>query len=86
MQLLALRELWRNQYDLGLHFFVSGTSRTLTTQKGTCMKSAIVMKVAAAAVVIGLAGCQDLKPLESSVHDLQSAVAKLQTDVSAAKA
>src|ERR1700733_9325038 len=56
-----------------------------TTQKGTFMKSAIVMKVAALAVVAGLAGCQDLKPLQADVADLKSQVAKLQSDVAAAK-
>jgi murein lipoprotein len=56
-----------------------------TTQKGTFLKSAIVMKVAALAVVAGLAGCQDLKPLQADVADLKSQVAKLQSDVAAAK-
>jgi methyl-accepting chemotaxis protein len=57
-----------------------------TTQKGTfVMKSAIVMKVAALAVVVGLAGCQDLKPLQSDIADLKSQVSKLQSDVQAAK-
>jgi len=57
-----------------------------TTQKGTCMKSAIVVKVAAVAVVVaGLAGCQDLKPLQADIADLKSQVSKLQSDLSAAK-
>jgi outer membrane murein-binding lipoprotein Lpp len=56
-----------------------------TTQKGTFMKCAIVLKVAAVAVVAGLAGCQDLKPLQADVADLKSQVAKLQSDVAAAK-
>jgi outer membrane murein-binding lipoprotein Lpp len=49
------------------------------------MKSAIVLKVAAAAVVVGLVGCTDLKPLQAEVADLKSQVGKLQSDVSAAK-
>jgi outer membrane murein-binding lipoprotein Lpp len=49
------------------------------------MKCAIVVKVAAAAVVAGLAGCQDLKPLQAEVADLKSQVSKLQADVQAAR-
>ena len=49
------------------------------------MKCAIVLKVAAVAVVAGLAGCQDLKPLQADVENLKSQVAKLQSDVAAAK-
>jgi murein lipoprotein len=56
-----------------------------TTQKGKFMNRAIVLKVAAVAVVAGLAGCQDLKPLQADVADLKSQVAKLQSDVAAAK-
>ena len=56
-----------------------------TTQKGTFMKYAIALKVAAVAVVAGLAGCQDMKPLQADVADLKSQVAKLQSDVAAAK-
>src|SRR5262245_37472842 len=55
------------------------------TQEGTFMKCAIVLKVAAVAVVAGLAGCQDLKPLQADVDNLKSQVAKLQSDTSAAK-
>ena len=59
----------------------------LTTQKGTfVMKSATVMKVAAVAVVIGLAGCTDLKPLQADIADLKSQVSKLQADQQATKA
>src|ERR1700683_2355290 len=57
----------------------------LTTQKGTCMKFASVVKIAAAAAVIGLAGCTDLKPLQAEVADLKAQLAKTQGDVSAAK-
>jgi outer membrane murein-binding lipoprotein Lpp len=56
-----------------------------TTQKGKFMNRAIVLKVAAVAVVAGLAGCQDMKPLQADVAELKSQVAKLQSDVSAAK-
>jgi hypothetical protein len=63
---------------------VLGTYQSIT-HKGTCMKSAIVLKVAAAAVVLGLVGCTDLKPLQAEVADLKSQVGKLQSDVQAAK-
>ena len=33
------------------------------------MKCAIVLKVAAVAVVAGLAGCQDMKPLQADVAE-----------------
>src|SRR5579863_3709010 len=57
-----------------------------TTQKGTCMKCASVVKVAAAAaLVIGLVGCQDLKPMQSDIADLKSQVAQLQSQVAASK-
>src|SRR6185437_14823441 len=57
-----------------------------TTQKGTSMKCASVVKVAAAAaVVIGLVGCQDLKPMQSDIADLKSQVAQLQSQVAASK-
>ena len=49
------------------------------------MKCAIVVKMAAAAVVVaGLAGCQDLKPLQADIDALKGQVSKLQSDVSAA--
>jgi cell division protein ZapA (FtsZ GTPase activity inhibitor) len=54
--------------------------------KGTFMKCASILKAATAvAVVVGLAACTDLKPLEAKVADLQSQVSKLQGDVSGAK-
>src|SRR5579864_869965 len=56
-----------------------------TTQKGTFMNRAIVLKVAAVAVAAGLAGCQDLKPLQAEVADLKSQVSKLQSDQQAAR-
>src|SRR3569833_3440851 len=54
-------------------------------RRGLFMKSAIVLKVAAVAVVAALAGCQDLKPLQADVADLKSQVAKLQSDVANTK-
>ncbi|HTV52510.1 MAG TPA: alanine-zipper protein [Steroidobacteraceae bacterium] len=63
------------------------TSRNLTTHKGMfVMKSAMMLTVAAAAVMAGLAGCTDLKPVQADIADLKSQVAKLQADVQAAKA
>jgi predicted nucleic acid-binding Zn-ribbon protein len=51
--------------------------------KGIVMNKAIVVKLAAAAAVLALAGCQDLKPLQADVDTLKSQVAKLQSDGSA---
>jgi outer membrane murein-binding lipoprotein Lpp len=68
-----------------LHWHLFQGPPESTTQKGTFMKCAIVLKVAAVAVVAGLAGCQDLKPLQADIADLKSQVAKLQSDVAAAK-
>jgi hypothetical protein len=51
--------------------------------KGIEMNKAIVFKLAAAAAVLALAGCQDLKPLQADVDTLKSQVAKLQTDTAA---
>ncbi len=48
------------------------------------MKSTMIMKAAAVAVVIALAGCTDLKPLQAQVDDLKSQVSKLQSDVQGA--
>jgi murein lipoprotein len=41
--------------------------------------------VAALVVVIGLAGCTDLKPIQAQIDDLKSQVAKNAADVSAVK-
>ncbi|HEV7139235.1 MAG TPA: Lpp/OprI family alanine-zipper lipoprotein [Steroidobacteraceae bacterium] len=74
--------------DAGAAAFVSAFSGSpeSTTQKGTCMKCASVVKVAAAAaLVIGLVGCQDLKPMQSDISDLKSQVAQLQSQVAASK-
>ena len=49
------------------------------------MKSAIVLKVAAATLVAALVGCTDLKPLQAQVDDLKAQVGKLSSDLSAAK-
>jgi hypothetical protein len=50
------------------------------------MKSAMFVKAAAVAVVIALAGCTDLKPIQAQIDDLKTQVAKLQTGVDAANA
>jgi hypothetical protein len=44
------------------------------------MNKAIIVKLAAAAAVLALAGCQDLKPLEADVATLKSQVEKLHAD------
>jgi outer membrane murein-binding lipoprotein Lpp len=48
----------------------------------TCVN---VAKVVAILLVTGLAGCQDLKPLQTDVADLKSQVASLKSEVQAAK-
>jgi murein lipoprotein len=54
--------------------------------KGDVMKCASVVKAAAAVVmVVGLAACTDLKPLQADIADLKSQLAKTQSDVAAAK-
>src|ERR1700733_11644586 len=73
-----------NSHALFAFICVLGTSQPIT-HKGTCMKSAIVLKVAALAVVAGLVGCTDITPLQAEVGALKSQVGKLQSDVSAAK-
>jgi len=61
------------------------TSR-INNPKGTNMKCASVVKATAAvAVVAGMVGCTDLKPLEAKVADLQSQVTKLNSDVASAR-
>src|SRR5580693_1784871 len=50
------------------------------------MNNSIVVKLAAAALVVGLAGCTDLKPLQAEVDTLKQQVGQLRTDVDAAKA
>lgn len=49
------------------------------------MKSAIGLKVAAVAVVAGLAGCQDLKPLQTDVGDLKQQISRLQSEMQATR-
>jgi len=50
------------------------------------MNKAIIVKLAAAAAVVGLAGCTDLKPLQAEVDTLKTQVSKLQSDVSGLQA
>ena len=50
------------------------------------MNKSIIVKLAAAAAVVALAGCTDLKPLQSQVDTLKSSVAALQSDLAANKA
>ena len=50
------------------------------------MNKAIFVKLAAAAAVVALAGCVDLKPLQAQVDTLKSQTAALQTDLAANKA
>jgi murein lipoprotein len=58
----------------------------INNPKGTFMKCASVVKAAAAVVaVVGLAACQDIKPLQAEVADLKAQLAKVQGDVAAAK-
>jgi len=49
------------------------------------MNKSIVVKLAAAAAVVALAGCQDLKPLQADISGLKDRVSKLESDVAAAK-
>jgi uncharacterized protein DUF3359 len=50
------------------------------------MKCASVVTAAAAvAVMVGLAGCTDLKPIQAQIDDLKSQTAKNASDVAAAK-
>jgi hypothetical protein len=46
----------------------------------TFMNGASVVKAATMAVVIGLAGCQDLKPLQTDISNLSAQIAKLRSD------
>ena len=50
------------------------------------MNKAIFVKLAAAAAVVALAGCVDLKPPQAQVDTLKSQTAALQTDLAANKA
>ena len=45
------------------------------------MNKSIVVKLAAAAAVFALAGCQDLKPLQADIDSLKTQVGALQTDI-----
>jgi murein lipoprotein len=58
----------------------------INNPKGTIMKCASVVTAAAAvAVVVGLAGCTDLKPIQAQIDDLKAQVAKVQGDAASAK-
>jgi len=50
------------------------------------MNKAILVKLAAAAAVVALAGCVDLKPLQAQVDGLKSNQAAIQTELAANKA
>ena len=50
------------------------------------MNKATIVKLAAGAAVVALAGCVDLKPLQAQVDTLKSQTAALQTDLAANKA
>jgi outer membrane murein-binding lipoprotein Lpp len=58
---------------------------SMISKKGIGMDKTIVVKLAAAAAVFALAGCQDLKPLQADIDGLKQQVTKLQSDVAAAK-
>ena len=58
----------------------------INNPKGTFMKCASVVKVAAAvAAVAGVVGCTDLKPIQAQIDDLKAQVAKTSSDVAGAK-
>src|SRR6202030_1582074 len=79
VQLLAAND----GVKLACPFRIRSRTSRINNPKGTFMKYAIVLKVAAVAVVAGLAGCQDLKPMQADIDGLKSQVAKLQSDVAA---
>jgi hypothetical protein len=81
---LRLGERRRN-LPTGVAFGFIQDSR-INNPKGTIMKCASVVTAAAAvAVMVGLAGCTDLKPIQAQIDDLKSQVAKNANDASAAK-
>lgn len=49
------------------------------------MKCASVVKIAVATVVLGLAGCQDLKPIQTDIDDMKVQINKMQSDVAVVK-
>jgi hypothetical protein len=55
----------------------------MQVQGDETMNKAIIVKLAAAAVVVGLAGCTDLKPIQAEVDTLKSQVATLQSGLAA---
>jgi len=50
------------------------------------MRSASVLNVATAAVLLGLHGCADLRPIQAKVEDLTYQLGKLQLEMQATKA
>jgi murein lipoprotein len=54
-------------------------------RKGIFMKHASVAKLAAAMIVLGLAGCQDLKPIQTDIDDIKVQVNKIQSDLTVVK-
>ena len=58
----------------------------INNPKGTFMKCASVVKVAAAVVAVaGIVGCTDLKPIQAQIDDLKAQVAKNASDTAGAK-
>jgi len=53
--------------------------------KGIRMNKILVVKLAAAAMVVALAGCTDLKPVQAQLDSLKTQVTALQGDVQSAK-
>jgi murein lipoprotein len=47
------------------------------------MNKSMFVKLAAAAAVVGLAGCTDLKPLQAEVDSLKTQVGTVQSDLAA---
>jgi outer membrane murein-binding lipoprotein Lpp len=54
--------------------------------EGTTTMKPIVVKLAAVALLTGLAGCTDLKPLQADIDQLKTQVSNLQVDIHAAQA
>ncbi|MFT3905703.1 MAG: alanine-zipper protein [Steroidobacteraceae bacterium] len=50
------------------------------------MNKSMIVKLSAAAAVVALAGCTDLKPLQAEVDTLKSQVSKLQSDLASHEA
>lgn len=54
-------------------------------RKGIFMKGASVAKLAAVIAVLGLSGCQDLKPIQTDIDDIKVQVNKIQSDLTVVK-